>query len=238
VSSSTPESNRFARTADRMAARQDARAEELARQVRAFVLAQGDERALDVGTGAGALALALAPLVHEVVGVDRVPELLALARERAAGLENVQFVEADGTALPFPDFSFDLAGTLRTLHHVHRPELVVAELARVTRPGGHVLVVDQIAPVDPLEALVLDRFERARDSSHERLLPDGDLRQLFEANRLVLLRDRHELERRDLDAYLELAGCEGEERERARGLAPHGPEAVTATVAWYLLERR
>jgi SAM-dependent methyltransferase len=238
VSSSTPESNRFARTADRMAARQDARAEELARQVRAFVLAQGDERALDVGTGAGALALALAPLVHEVVGVDQVPELLALARERAAGLKNVQFVEADGTALPFPDFSFDLAGTLRTLHHVHRPELVVAELARVTRPGGHVLVVDQIAPVDPLEALVLDRFERARDSSHERLLPDGDLRQLFEANRLVLLRDRHELERRDLDAYLELAGCEGEERERARGLAPHGPEAVTATVAWYLLERR
>jgi ubiquinone/menaquinone biosynthesis C-methylase UbiE len=238
VSSSTPESNRFARTAERMAARQDARAEELARQVRTFVLARGDERALDVGTGAGALALALAPLVREVVGVDLVPELLALARERAAGLENVQFVEADATALPFPDFSFDLVGTLRTLHHVHRPELVVAELARVTRPGGHVLVVDQIAPVDPLEALVLDRFERARDPAHERLLPDGDLRHLFEANRLVLLRDRHELERRDLDAYLELAGCEGAERERARGLAPHGPDAVTAAVAWYLLERR
>lgn len=221
-----------------MAARQDARAEELARQVRTFVLAQGDERALDAGTGAGALALALAPLVRQVVGVDLVPELLALARERAAGLANVQFVEADATALPFPDFSFDLAGTLRTLHHVHRPELVVAELARVTRPGGHVLVIDQIAPVDPLEALVLDRFERARDPGHERLLPDGDLRHLFEANRLVLLRDRHELEQRDLDAYLELAGCEGEERERVRGLAPHGPDAVTAAVAWYLLERR
>jgi ubiquinone/menaquinone biosynthesis C-methylase UbiE len=233
-----PEQDRFARTADRMAARQDARAEQLARHVREFVLARGDERAVDVGTGAGALALALAPLVGEVVGVDRVPELLALARERTAGLANVRFVEADGTALPFPDFSFDLAGTMRTLHHVHRPELVVAELARVTRPGGHVLVIDQIAPVDPLEALVLDRFERARDSGHERLLPDLDLRHLFEANRLVLLRDRHELEQRDLDAYLELAGCEGEAAERVRGLAPHGPDAVTATVAWYLLERR
>jgi ubiquinone/menaquinone biosynthesis C-methylase UbiE len=233
-----PEENRFARTADRMAARQDARAERLARQVREFVLARGDERAVDVGTGAGALALALAPLVREVVGVDVVPELLERARERAAALGNVQFVEGDGTALPFPDFSFDLAGTMRTLHHVHRPELVVAELARVTRPGGHVLVIDQIAPVDPLEALVLDRFERARDPGHERLLPDLDLRHLFEANRLVLLRDRHELEERDLDAYLELAGCEGEAAERVRSLAPHGPEAVTATVAWYLLERR
>jgi ubiquinone/menaquinone biosynthesis C-methylase UbiE len=239
VSSSTPsEPDRFARTADRIAARQDARAAELAEKVRTFVLPRGDERAIDVGTGAGALALALAPIVREVVGVDPVPELLALARERAAGLANVEFVEGDGRALPFPDFSFDLAGTLRTLHHVHRPELVVAELVRVTRPGGHVLVVDQIAPVDPLEALVIDRFERARDPGHERLLPDGDLRQLFEANQLVLLRDRHEAERRDLDAYLELAGCEGEDRERARGLAPHGSEAVTATVGWYLLERR
>jgi ubiquinone/menaquinone biosynthesis C-methylase UbiE len=230
--------DRFARTADRMAARQDERAERLAEQVRTFVLPRGDERALDVGTGAGALALALAPLVREVVGVDPVPELLAHARERAKGLENVTFLEGDGTALPFEDFSFDLAGTMRTLHHVHRPELVVAELARVTRPGGHVLVVDQIAPVDPLEALTLDRFERARDTSHERLLPDGDLRGLFDANRLALLRDRHESEQRDLEAYLELAGCEGEARERARALAPGGRDAVTATVGWYLLERR
>jgi ubiquinone/menaquinone biosynthesis C-methylase UbiE len=238
VSSSTPDENRFARTADRMAVRQDARAAELAEQVRTFVLARGDERAIDVGTGAGALALALAPLVREVVGVDLVPELLELARERAAGIANAQFVEADATRLPFPDFSFDLAATMRTLHHVHRPELVVAELTRVARPGGHVLVVDQIAPVDPLEALVLDRFERARDPAHERLPPDGDMRQLFEANGLVLLRDRHVLERRDLDDYLEIAGCAGEARDLARGLAPHGPDAVTATLAWYLLERR
>ena len=230
--------DRFARTAERLAARQDERAALLAEQVRRFVLPDGDERALDVGTGAGALALALAPLVREVVGIDPVPELLALARERATGLENVTFVEGDGASLPFDDFSFDLAGTLRTLHHVHRPELVVAELVRVTRPGGRVLVVDQIAPADPLEAMTLDRFERARDPGHERLLPDGDLRQLFEANQLVLLRERHESEQRDLDAYLELAGCEGDARERARALAPHGGDAVRAAVAWYLLERR
>jgi SAM-dependent methyltransferase len=236
VSSSTPD--RFARTAERVAALQDARAAELEEQVRAFVLPRGDERALDVGTGAGALALALAPHVREVVGVDRVPELLTLARERAGDLRDVTFVEGDATALPFDDGSFDLGCTLRTLHHVPRPELVLAELARVTRPGGRLLVVDQIAPVDPLEALAVDRFERARDPGHARLLPEIDLRHLFEANRLALIRDRRDVERRPLAAYLELADCEGEARERAQALAPHGPEAYTAVLGWYLLERR
>ncbi|HXY80832.1 MAG TPA: methyltransferase domain-containing protein [Gaiellaceae bacterium] len=221
-----------------MAVRQDARAAELAERVGSFVLPRGDERALDVGTGAGALALALAPLVREVVGVDRVPELLALARERARGLAGVTFVEGDAESLPFEDGSFDLVGTLRTLHHVPRPELVVAELVRVTRPSGRILVVDQIAPVDPLQALAVDRFERARDPGHARLLPEIDLRQLFEANELVLLRDHHDVERRELTAYLDLAGCEGEARERALALAPDGSDVYLAVLGWYLLRQR
>jgi SAM-dependent methyltransferase len=232
--SSSPD--RFALTAARYAARQDERAAELEEQVRSFVLPAGDERALDVGTGAGALALALAPHVAEVVGIDPVPELLALARERAPA--NAAFVEGDGTALPFPDASFDLAGTLRTLHHVRRPELVLAELARVIRPGGRVLVVDQLAPIDPLDAVAVDAFERARDPGHTRLLPEADLRGLFDANRLALLRERREDERRELEAYLDLAGCEGPARDRAAGLAPHGPTSYVVQLGWYLLERR
>jgi hypothetical protein len=95
-----------------------------------------------------------------------------------------------------------------------------------------------VAPVDPLDALEVDRFERARDPGHARLLPESDLRALFEANALVLLRDRRDVERRPLAAYLDLAGCEGEARERALGLAPQGPDAYTAVLGWYLLEHR
>ena len=230
--------DRFSRTADRLAAKQDARAGELAEKVRSFVLPSGDERAVDVGTGAGALALALAPIVREVVGVDPSPELLSRARERARGVPNVEFVEADGERLPFDDYSFDLAATIRTLHHVQRPERLIAELVRVTRLGGRLLVVDQIAPADPLSALAIDRFERTRDPGHTRLLPEVDLRQLFEANGLVLLRDRREVERRPLDDYLDLAGCDGGARERAIALAPEGPSTYTATLGWYLLEAR
>ena len=230
--------DRFARTAERVAAKQDAGAASLAERVHDFVLPSGDERVLDAGTGAGALALALAPLVREVVGIDPVPELLALGRERAAAFDNVELVEGDATALPYPDGSFDLTATLRTLHHVPHPERVLAELARVTRRGGRMLVVDQLGPADPLEAIAVDRFERARDASHTRLLPEADLRALFEANGLVLLRERYDDELRELGPYLDLAGCEGPARDEALSLAPHGPAAYRARLGWYLLERR
>jgi len=236
VASSSMAEDRFARTAGKVAALQDARAAELEERVRAFVLPAAGEHCLDVGCGAGALALALAPHVADVVGVDRVPELLELARERAPA--NATFVEGDAERLTFDDASFDLAATLRTLHHVPRPELVLAELTRVTRRGGRVLVIDQVAPADPLEALAVDRFERARDEGHTRLLPDSDLRQLFEANELALVRERRDVERRNLADYLDLADCRGDARARAVELAPHGPEVTTAVLGWFLLERR
>jgi SAM-dependent methyltransferase len=227
---------RFGATAALVAEHAQAQIEEVREQLRTFVLPNGDERALDVGTGAGTLALALAPLVREVVGVDVVPELLESARREAP--PNVTFVEADATRLPFEDESFDLVCCRRTLHHVARPELVVAELTRVTRRGGGVFVDDQIAPVDPLAAVELDRFERTRDPSHTRTLPDVDLRGLFDANELVLRRTRFQQHRRELDYYLDLAGCEGEARERAKALSPGGPEAYVAESGWYFLNKR
>jgi SAM-dependent methyltransferase len=236
-----PESNvdhvraRFGATAERVAEHAAQQIETVREQVRSFVMPTGDERALDAGTGAGTLALALAPLVREVVGVDIVPELLVRARRDAP--ENVSFVEGDATKLPFADDSFDLSCSRRALHHIARPEMAVAELVRVTAAGGHVFVDDQIAPVDPLAAFDLDRFERARDPSHTRTLPDVDLSQLFEANGLVLLRTQFQTHTRKLDYYLELAGCQGDERERALALSPGDREAYVAESGWYLLRK-
>jgi ubiquinone/menaquinone biosynthesis C-methylase UbiE len=222
---------RWADTADRLAALEESRRAELTERVRRFVQPTGEERALDAGTGTGALAFALAPYVAEVLALDREPALLEQARLRAAAFPNVTFAEGDITRLDLVDGTFDLAGCARTLHHVRRPELAISELARVTRPGGHLLVIDQIAPVDPLLAVELDRFERARDPSHTRLLPDIDVRALLEANGLVVLRTEFVREARELEPYLDLAGCAGEGRERAVALAPTD---YSALVGWYL----
>ena len=227
---------RFADNADRIAAQSLGHVEELQRRVRDFVQPSGDERVLDVGTGAGALAFALAPHVREVVGVDAVPELLERGRAHAGDrYPNVELLEGDVTKLSYDRGDFDLVCERAVLHHVGRPELVLAEMTRVTRPSGRLLVIDQLAPMDPMVALELDRFERARDASHGRLLSDGDLRALFEANNLVLLRSFVERSDRGIDLYLDLAGCEGEHREHARRLAPGDP--YTAELGWYFLRR-
>jgi len=193
----------------------------------------GSERVLDSGCGTGALACALAPHVAEVVGVDTDEGYLAAARAECPA--NCTFVAGDAAALPFDYGSFDLAGCLRVLHHVRRPELVVSELARVTRPGGTVLVVDQLGATDPLASLELDRFERARDPSHQRLLPDADVRGFLDANDLVVLHNEVVRERRDMERYLDLVGLEGDERERIRRLAP-GP-VMEVEVGWYVARK-
>jgi SAM-dependent methyltransferase len=226
---------RFSATAARVAERAERELEPVREQLVRLVAPRGDERALDVGTGAGVLALALAPLVRTVVGLDVVPELLEAARRNAP--QNATFVEGDATSLPFDDGYFDLTAMRRTLHHMRRPELAIAELARVTAPGGRIVVEDQLAPADPLAGIELDRFERARDPSHTRTLSDQDFRGLFDANGLVLERSERAIHRRELGPYLELAGCEGEDAERARALSPGGPDAYVAETAWFVLHK-
>jgi SAM-dependent methyltransferase len=233
-----------------MAEQTERAAPRLAARLRAFCELDGSERALDAGTGTGTFALALAPSVAEVVGVDPVPEVLAEARRLAGATANVTFREGDATALPFDAEGFDLAVCSRTLHHVARPELVIAELTRVTRPGGKILLVDQLASLDPLEALAHDRIERLRDASHTRTLSDQDVRGLLDANWLVLRRSQVDREDRDLDRFLDLAACEGPGRQAvmdaverlvARGehagidLRKTGSGyAMTVSVGWYL----
>ena len=141
---------------------------------------------------------------------------------------NVEVIVGDAEHLPFEAFSFDVAATLRTLHHTPRPEQVIAELARVTVPGGTMLVVDQLAPTDPLAAVELNRFERARDPSTTRVLADADMRGLFDANGLRPPRQHFDREPRDLEAYLDLAGCEGPQREEVRTLVLAGTRRSSA----------
>lgn len=213
---------------------QEQRSADLATRVRRLLGPfTGTETALDAGCGTGAVAFALAPHVAEVVGVDTRPDYLEAARASAPA--NVRFEEGDVMRLPFRYAQFDVVCCHRVLHHVRRPELAVSELARVTKPGGRIFIADQLGSIDPLLTLEMDRFERLRDETHQRLLPDADIRGYLDANDLVLRVSDVTRERVDLEARLELGGLDEEERVRIRGPLPATPYDVE--VGWYVARK-
>jgi SAM-dependent methyltransferase len=100
---------------------------------------------LDAGSGMGEVTRTLAGLVQpggNAVGVDLSVELVERARERAGGMTDVEFHVGSVTALPFHAASFDAAYSERVFMHVVEPDAAMAELFRVLRPGGRLVIVD------------------------------------------------------------------------------------------------
>lgn len=196
-----------------------------------------DVQACDVGCGTGALAYALAPHVATVVGVDAA--LPAVEAARAAAPANCTFEVGDATSLPFRRDDFSLGGCLRVLHHVARPDRVVSELARVTRVGGVVLIVDQLGSLDPSHAAAMHAFEQARDMSHELLLTDIEIRALLDVNNLFIRQAEITTESRELEPYLDLVGLEGANRDHVRSLAQSLdlPPSYEVEVGWYVAQK-
>jgi len=98
----------------------------------------------DLGCGTGQFAEAVAPFVQRVVAVDESVAMLAAARTRLAGVENVELRCGVLEALPISDGSLDAAVFFLVLHHLAEPVGAFAEAARVLRPGGRLLVVDMM----------------------------------------------------------------------------------------------
>ena len=117
----------------------------------ALVDPQPNWLALDIATGGGHTARALAPHVRAVVATDLTAPMLAAAERfiRGQGVTNVSFRLADALALPFADAEFDLVTCRIAPHHFPDCAQFVRQAARITRPGGLVAVIDNVAPAGP-----------------------------------------------------------------------------------------
>ncbi len=126
--------------------------------------------ALDVATGGGHTAAAFASRVRRVVASDLTPEMLREARTLAAqrGRTNIEFVAADAEILPFRTGAFDRVTCRIAPHHFPDVRSAIAEMVRVTKPGGLVGIIDSVVPEDPALDAFMNGAERVRDPSHVR----------------------------------------------------------------------
>jgi demethylmenaquinone methyltransferase / 2-methoxy-6-polyprenyl-1,4-benzoquinol methylase len=107
------------------------------------------QRILDLAAGTGASSVALAHSGAEVVAADFSPGMIAEGRRRHAGIPNLTFVQADATDLPFADGEFDTVTMSFGLRNVNGPQTALAELLRVTKPGGRIVVCEFSHPPAP-----------------------------------------------------------------------------------------
>ena len=98
----------------------------------------------DLGCGTGGITQSLAPFVNKVIAVDESSAMLSAARKRLHGVDNVDIRNGRLEALPLADEEVDVALLFLVLHYVPDPARVVAQAARVLRPGGRLLVLDMM----------------------------------------------------------------------------------------------
>ncbi len=129
----------------------------------------------DLGCGTGQVTAALAPQLRKVIAVDQSPAMLRAASKRTAAFANVDLRRGDLEALPIPDGACHAALLMLVLAYLAKPALVLAEAARILRPGGKLVIVDLIRHDrdDFRRQMGQHTFGFERDQVHEMLEESG-----------------------------------------------------------------
>ena len=200
---------------------------------------QPTDTVLDVATGTGFTALAFAPHVQSVVGLDVSPGMLRQAQQYAAerGITNAVFQEGAAEALPFAGAAFDLVTCRIAPHHFLSVPKFLEEIVRVLKPGGSVVLADTTVPDDQPEAAVWqNRVEAKRDPSHVQNYTPGEWRSMAEAAGLTVTECRTDGGgiTIPLSDWLRKAGCTPEQsadvRQRFRDAPDEAREAFQIVV--------
>ncbi len=187
-------------------------------------------RLLDIATGGGHTARTFSPHVRQIIAADLTLSMLQAARRdhSAKQLHNIAYEQADAEALPFATKSFDLVACRIAAHHFPDPQRFLSEAYRVTKPGGLIVLVDQIMPKNRKAARYTNAFERLRDPSHAWAysLPRWD--GMFKAVGLVV---EHTETFRQRHVFSDWAGrmkCPPDVMIRLRAMLIHAPEKAAA----------
>jgi ubiquinone/menaquinone biosynthesis C-methylase UbiE len=170
--------------------------------------------ALDIATGTGEFARALAPRVAKVIGLDATDAMLEQGRKfiERAGVENITFQKGIVQELPFEDESFDIVSSRYAFHHFADPKPVISEMARVCKTGGHVIIIDIVVP-DTSTAAEYQFYEWLCDPSHTRCLESGEFQSYFRLFGMQVVSARTRVLAEELLEWMDFSLTQKERRE-------------------------
>jgi ubiquinone/menaquinone biosynthesis C-methylase UbiE/glutathione S-transferase len=186
-------------------------------------------QALDVGTGNGHTAMALAAKGFTVTACDSSPELLQVAAQLAEGQKlKVAFHENPAEQLPYADGAFGLVTCRLAAHHFTSPEAFVRETARVLKTYGYLVLIDGTVPDDQVEAHAwMNAVERLRDPSHVRFTtPNVWRRWCMEAGLTVTRLQVESARQPDLNSYFNETQTPPENRKKVLEMLAKAPASV------------
>ena len=145
--------------------------------------------ALDVATGTGHTAFALAPHVRQVIAADITPQMLDEGRKLKDEwrIDNVEFRLADAHGLPFADATFDIVACRRAAHHFTDISAALREMRRVLKPDGRWVIDDRSVPEDDFADATMNRLDWLHDHSHVRQYRPSEWERMLRAAGLVIV---------------------------------------------------
>lgn len=175
-----------------------------------FAKPQPADVALDVACGPGAYSLALAGRVQFARGIDITEEMIRQARALQAEKQvtNAAFDCGEAEALPYPDATFDLVTCQMSFHHMPKPDAALAEMVRVAKPEGRIVIIDTLGPESDEKFDRHNAIEGSRDPSHTAALRLTTFLKLFEDCGLEILRQSLKRRQRSFNHWMLRAGLE------------------------------
>lgn len=243
----TADRNRGAASAAETSSHQAAIADQFSRQAELFAAAPAlhnqaaldllveaaepnpGDRSLDVACGPGTVVAAFAQRVRHAAGLDATEAMLAQARKLAArsAALNVAWHRGDVYALPFADGTFDILSCRFAFHHLQEPVRAFAEMVRVCRAGGRIVLCDAIASDNAHKGDAFNRMERHRDPSTVAFRPLAFLLELFAGADLPAPRPRFYQVPVERDALIAMSFPANDDRALLRAMIDQSVDGDT-----------
>lgn len=189
---------------------------------------KGNEYVLDIATGGGHTANAMAPLSKKVVALDLTEEIIHAARKfiEKNGYSNVEFVQGDAEQLPFSNETFDMTTCRIAAHHFPNITSFIKESFRTLMKGGTFLLIDNVSPERTDFDQFYNKVEKDRDYSHHRAYKKSEWYQMLEESGFEIEESHRFTKTFIFDDWCRLMNFTGEKKEQLSDFISQAPKEI------------